>query len=44
MPSRINTAGHLFSVWYILHNIADITIKNSAKIFDGVGTDAFVSF
>jgi hypothetical protein len=44
MPSWINMAGHLFSVWYILHNIADITIKNSAKIFDGVGADAFVSF
>lgn len=45
MPSlKTIQAGRLFSVWYILHNVAYITIKNPTKVFNGVGADTFISF
>lgn len=43
-PESLRIPGFLFFIFDIFHHITNLAFENFTEDFDGVGTDAFVSF
>ena len=44
LPKRKRADFSALIIWYILHDVSNLTGQDSAKHFNGMGADAFIPF